>query len=383
MSDEKKNRELTVFEDTLCFTRSCGGEGRRNVNRLNGSVDRSSERPDIVINAEDGRIIGIEHFRVDQLIKNDKKVQSAAAEFVSSIEDERTRIVGDKDVDHLELTDEMLDMFGRNAAKGIFLTKNSKISDLAKSLEAGLFGDRGHAKKLDEYRCNLLTINNDAKVELGYLIEFHSELSSLILNEGTSSHQLVSGEMPLFPDLYDLLERAARNVDWILLAFYPNLRSEMVGAAVARCSNGMFRKSLERQGLKRTECFGCVDGSPFVRQQRKGDSRYSIEGEAIHYDFESNPDPAVIYDIVDRSTGEAAKALELARDGKPFAATIAVQYWYELVRDRAKSRKGVKASDVCDVLRKMDRRERERRSKAFEAKYFPDQLTASSEVASV
>lgn len=53
------------------------------------------------------------------------------------------------------------------------------------------------------------------------------------------------------------------------------------------------------------------------------------------------------------------------------------------MRDHAKSRKGVEASGVCDALRKMDRRERKRRSRAFEVKCFPDQLAASSEIASV
>lgn len=369
MLDEQKKHELTVFEDVLSLARMHGGEGRRNAGRLKGIVDFSSERPDIVIDTDDGRLVGIEHFQVDQLIKNDKKVQSATAEFVNRAEADRKKVVGDADGELLDPTDEMIGMFGRYAAEYISRVRNSGIDDLTKSLKTRLFGGRGHAEKLDAYRSNVSTRKSGARVEMGYLIEFRSELSTLILNQGSSSRSIVSGELPLFSDLFDLIELAAKDVDWILFACYPALQNKIVEAAIARCSNGMLRKSLERQGLKRAECLGCVDRSPFVGQRCKGGFDYSVEGDVIRCFFQGYSDDVAIHRLVSESIKGAAKALKLSRNGKPFAATVAVQYCYELVRDRLKFRKNVTAFDVFETIRNMDKREFALRSSAFEERH--------------
>jgi hypothetical protein len=70
-----------------------------------------------VILAPGGRVIGIEHFCVDQLVRHDKSVQSAAARFASDNESRRRKVVGD--APDGELTGEMIALFGDMASRGI------------------------------------------------------------------------------------------------------------------------------------------------------------------------------------------------------------------------------------------------------------------------
>lgn len=75
----KKARERDVLEAALKLARKRGGECRRLADRLDGPVvDRTmDECPDIVLRcrnrSDNACIVGVEHFRVDQLTEvNDK-----------------------------------------------------------------------------------------------------------------------------------------------------------------------------------------------------------------------------------------------------------------------------------------------------------------------
>lgn len=56
----------------LNMARSNGGESRRNVDKISGVIDSDRESPVFVIKAADGRMIGIEHSRVDQLSEKEE-----------------------------------------------------------------------------------------------------------------------------------------------------------------------------------------------------------------------------------------------------------------------------------------------------------------------
>lgn len=331
--ERKKARERKVFEAGLKLARSKGGEARRNVDRISGEVNSSDEAPDLCVRAADGCVIGIEHFRVDHFVKHDKRIQSSAARFVN--ENERTRKGLVSDNPSSELTKDMIDAFGGMMSRGIQLAKNACADDIAQSLEASLFGANGHAKKLDRYRGNLTADGDVADVELAYLIEMHSDLSGVFYFDGSTTRRLKTGELPMLAGIYDLLERVSHDVEWIILAFCGAISNEIVDAAVVDCRHGKFKSSLERQGLRRTEYLGLGKAAPKARQKKPGQVTCILDGEDIHYSIENTSGEVDAAELWDNALHDGARALTLAKAGRAFTATIAVQMVYELLRDRA------------------------------------------------
>lgn len=175
----KKNQEkaeLSIYQQALKVARAKGGEARRNVDRLSGDI-RSFDRPDILIAAEGGkRIVGIEHFRVDHHIGKGKKVESKSARFSSDAE--RFRKQHEDAARRDALVEEAYQGFGDLISRAIREQSNACVDDIRTSLDAGLFGKdgRGHAFKLDTYRENITQIDANADIQLGFLIELHTDL---------------------------------------------------------------------------------------------------------------------------------------------------------------------------------------------------------------
>lgn len=351
-ASNKKDNELQAFTEALSLARANGGEGRRNADRLTGIIDPNRERPDLSVSTPDGRLVGIEHFRVDQLIKHDKQIQSAAAEFIGYTEKRRKEVVASTEPG--EVTNEMIGCFGEALGKAATLVGNSCLDDLTKSLNARLFGEYGHALKITQYRENLDHTAGGRKIQIGYLIEFHSDFNGLFLNSPKETRKVKPGEVPLFSDIFDLLKRASCDVDWMVLAFCGSLDGSMQDAAVIRCTNGMFKKSAERQGLFRTEYLGFGKNEP--RRSRVSPCTLSAEqnGDEIAYSIEKGPGNLDPNKIWDEATHGAARAISLAQSGSTFTATLPVQMAYEIVRDYVGTIGGnPNAATVSELLRGM------------------------------
>lgn len=153
LMDEKKQNELAILKEALQRARSNGGEARRNADKLAGEI-HPFERPDFAISSKTGKVIGIEHFRVDHFVRQDKSVQSAAATFVNSCEDKRRQMLSNGAPNHF--TDGMLGQIGEMISQQIHLSNNASVDDIKRSLEARLFGARGHISKIESYRANLV-----------------------------------------------------------------------------------------------------------------------------------------------------------------------------------------------------------------------------------
>ena len=367
-ASNKKDDDLRTFMEALSLARANGGEGRRNADRLAGIVNHNWERPDLSVSTPDGRLVGIEHFRVDQLIKHDKQVQSAAAEFIGYTEKRRKEVVAGTEPG--EVTNEMIGCFGEVLGKAATLVGNSCLDDLTKSLNARLFGEHGHALKIAQYRENLDHTAGGRKIQMGYLIEFHSDFSGLFLNSPKGARRVKPGETPLFSDVFDLLKSAACDVDWMVLAFCGSLDGSMQDAAVIRCANGMFKKSAERQGLFRTEYLGFGKNEP--RRSCTSPCTVSAEqnGDEIAYSIEKGPGNLDPNKIWDEATHGAARAISLAQSGSAFTATPSVQMAYEIVRDYARTIGGnPNAVTVSELLRGMGPHEAMLRIERFDQKW--------------
>lgn len=358
-----------MLNQALSLAREKGGEARRNVDRLAGIRSSDRERPDISIERGDGSVIGLEHFRVDRLARRDKKVRSAAKEYERDLEKVRGSLLSEKEKPRF--SDEAIDSFGRTVYEGMRLYTHSRPEDLLRSLDARLNGNSGHAQKLAAYRDNLARdYPHSPSIELGYLIEVHSDFPGMFLNEGRKVTRLSSGQVPLFDGFHDMLEQASRDVDWIVMASYGSISDRIADAAVIRCRDGMFRASCRRQGLSRTAILdpGSVTGladmgrgfSP-VFERADNDISFRLEKAfRIH-------DPDRYFKITKRL---AAKAVSCDGSGVPFLSSTGVQMIYELIRDRFPRKVGtIGIRDVERTLRHIPQDERCVRLEAFSGKW--------------
>ena len=357
--EDQQKEGLDVFKQSLKTARAKGGEARRNATRLSGEA-LLFDRPDIVVADENGgRLVGLEHFRVDHYIGHGTKVESKAARF--SADAEKFRKLHEDAARSGALPKEAYERFGELVSRAIRDRSNACVGDTGVSLEAGLFGEggRGHVSKLGAYREQLAGINPFADVQLGFVIEFHMDLRGWFFNDGFRERRVVPGEFPVSLKVYNLLKRASAHVDWILLAFCPPFGREVHDAAIIKCSDGMFRTSCARQGLFPVAYIGFGSETPFGKQKRQGEFRFDIGEHYVNYLIENTSEQIDGVELFQGAMNGAAEALNQARSGTPFATTTSVQLVYDLVKDILKYKKGrFEPSDVLDAVLKMDSSER-------------------------
>ena len=374
----KKNQEkaeLSIYQQALKVARAKGGEARRNVARLSGDI-RSFDRPDILIAAEGGkRIVGIEHFRVDHHIGKGNKVESKSARFSSDAE--RFRRQHEDAARRDALAEEAYRGFGDLISRAIREQSNACVDDISASLYAGLFGKngRGHASKLDVYRENIAQIDANADIRLGFLIELHTDLRQWFLNDGFKETKVSPGQFPISCEAYELLKKASAHVDWILLAFCPLYGNEVRDAAIIRCHNGMFETSAARQGMIQTQYLGLGKETPFGKQDRQGEVEFGIGSDGVDYLVENTSEQMDTIELFSFAISGAAEAFNLARKGKPFAATTSVQLAYDIAKDSLKHKNGdVEPQDVLKAIGRMDPSEKSARMENWRKQWLIDNV---------
>lgn len=373
--ENQEKAELSIYEQSLKAARAKGGEARRNVARLSGDA-RPFDRPDILITAEGGRrIVGLEHFRVDHHIGRGKKVESKSARFSSDAE--RFRKQHEDAARRGALTEEAYQGLGDMISRAIREQSNACVGDISTSLDAGLFGKngRGHAFKLDAYRDRVAEINSSADVQLGFVIEFHTDLRGWFLNNGFHERKIALAEFPVSLEAYDLLKRASTHVDWIVLAFCPLYGDEVRDAAIIRCCNGMFETSAARQGIIQTPYLGLGKETPFGKQDRQGEVEFSFGNDGVDYLVENTSEQMDASELFNNATNEAAEAFNLARQGKPFAATTSVQLAYDIAKDSLKHKtRNVGPQDVRKAIAEMKPSEKSARMENWRKHWLIDNV---------
>ena len=349
--ENQEKAELSIYDQTLNVARAKGGEARRNVARLSGDA-RPFDRPDILIAAEGGRrIVGLEHFRVDHHIGRGKKVESKSARFSSDAE--RFRKQHEDTARRGALAKEAYRGFGDLISRAIREQSNACVDDISTSLGAGLFGKdgRGHAFKLDAYRENIVQIDANADIRLGFLIELHTDLRQWFLNDGFKESRVSLGQFPISCEAYELLKKASAHVDWIVLAFCPLYGDEVRDAAIIRCRNGMFETSAARQGMIQTPYLGLGKETPFGKQDRQGKVEFSVGNDGVGYLVENTSEQMSAIELFNNAISGGAEAFNLARKGKPFAATTSVQLAYDITKDSLKHKSGnIEPQDVLKAI---------------------------------
>ena len=211
-----------------------------------------NDRPDIVRICKRGKrnpkeiVVGIEHFRVDQLsVKHKSGYKSTRQEINSWISD--IYEAGHKELITEGIASEantvrLLD----NIAKLSMETMQRKYSSLLSSLDYALVK---HLKGADAYRKNLEKIASGRTVELAFLIEITSAFPQLFLNDKNRTHVKNDGILPMLDSFVMQLEAIdKRKVDYIILYISNSIR-EVPHPTVIAVRTGNVRKHLKRQGI--------------------------------------------------------------------------------------------------------------------------------------
>ena len=363
--------EKRVFNDVINLSLASGGYNKKAALKLSGAIISDVERPDLVVERDDGSIIGIEHFRIDHHIKRGRTASSKSAELMANVNAQHERLKPALNRSDKAL-DEMAKVIASFITKEVHQCHTACCDDLSRSLSIRLFDKRsGHAIKLSDYRKNLIErYGDDRSTELGYLIEVHSGFHSLFSHNGSKVVRLQAGKCPLYGDLFDLLQKASAEVDWILIGFYPCLTDQIVDAAVIDCRNNFFNESCRRQGLSKTAYLGLGKSEPYYIQKREGETAIKRYGDNYIIHLENTAeiiDPIAIF----RNTiSETARALNLDRVGKPYTTTLPVQMMYEAVWLRGSKVPGiVTESNIESLLLKVGPIEFYSRVRAFCDRY--------------
>ena len=220
-----------------------------------------------------------------------------------------------------------------------------------------------------------MQVDANADIQLGFLIELHTDLRQWFLNDALKETRVSPGQFPISCEAYELLKKASTHVDWILLAFCPLYGDEVRGTAIIRCCNGMFETSAARQRIIQTLCLGLGKETPFGRQDRQGEVEFGVGSDGVDYQVENTSEQMDAIELFNNAISGAAEAFNLARRGKPFAATISVQLAYNIAKDSLKHKNGnVEPQDVLKTIGRMDQSEKNVRLENWRKQWLIDNV---------
>lgn len=334
---DKGAHEAKVLEDVLSLCLLTGGPRAKAARKLVGDADSSTESPDIRVGiTRRDAIVGIEHFQVDRNIKGGRKAESKDSETWGLMNKQCLELL--KMDEGPDRDAKMLDAVGGFAADLMQHSLDAEPGDLARSLEARLYGAHsGHIGKLGAYRRNLSS-TGAGKAEIGFLIEIRSDYSEFFMNDERGIRKMQNGQGILSPEAFGLLERASKDVEWLLLGFYPSVGGAIADARIVDCRSGRFAASCKRQKLAGVELLDIEDGRK--RRIEYDCCAFQEDSDLAQLMLYRNDDPIELSNLARECVSKTAKALNLARLQKPFATTSPIQALYETVRMAAKKHRG-------------------------------------------
>ena len=102
--------------------------------------------------------------------------------------------------------------------------------------------------------------------------------------------------------------------------------------------------------------------TPFGKQDRQGEVEFGVGNNGIDYLVENTSGPMDPFELFNNAISGAAEALNLARKGKPFAATTSVQLTYDIAIDSLKHKNGnVEPQDILKAIAEMNPSEKSAR----------------------
>ena len=192
----------------------------------------------------------------------------------------------------------------------------------------------------------------------------------VIKSGGITTRKVLPGEFPLSSEVYYFLEKASKEVDWMILAFCSSYSQSIIDAAVVDCRNHKFKASMTRQKLVETAYLGLGKEGPFKKQQSQGKVEFKPGLQSIQYLIENTSEPIDPREMLFNAIDSTATALNLEQADQPFAASLPVQLCYCLVRDSLKhTKKQITPNDVSNTLAQLSSYERNALCETFRTRW--------------
>lgn len=378
MSSQKKKREICIFEESLVTARLNGGESRRNVDHLRGEIlerGKQDERPDIVVRVpgktrkSTGRIVGIEHFRIDQLVEQNVKrghldavTPIAHAQMCKARSGQWCKPDG-------EICKESLQELADSLARILRADEESHPRQFSNSFEAIL---SSHIEKADSYRKNIESMAGSTTwdCELAFLLEIHVSFVRLCFNRGFSSRKMLPGEFALWPEIFSALKDAAKHIDYFIVALYSSTDDDIRNAFVVNSRN--FERSLQRNGMPLVKHYGENRLTPGCK---RSNLTLSFEKNEVGYGLVSGGSSETMTPetVMNECLRWLPKALADRRKKIPFTATASMQTLIEFFWDclpEVSRNSIVSLDEIGQYWADMPNEERFKRSMEFKEKYF-------------
>ena len=245
----KKEEERSSLISAIRIGKSEGTEETKTIMELFDSVNFFDEEcPDFVgTNQEERILFGIEHFRIDHFITEKRNHQVGA-----------TGVMYKKEIDKVYNTwkDEVLtsDEVPDGAVKDIM---NTVINQLERKYSASygnfiytfkyVFGK--HLEHLENYWERLKSKKSENQtIRMSFLMEIYTDFFEIYLNHYNRTEKNVSGLMPFFEDVVDLLNQVPKDKVQYFILFLKNYAGSM--SSVIALDNKDLMGSIRRQKIK-------------------------------------------------------------------------------------------------------------------------------------
>lgn len=341
MNLDKKDKELLCLNRVLKADKFLHGESKRIINKISGKefTRPNTESPDFVrycpqiSKHERGTLIGIEHFRVDQLSlkKHDGNIASSGILTEKKVYEIYERW-------HKEITssetvpDGAVRDFADLIAQQIQKENKSSYNTFIKSFEYSL---NKHIENVDIYKTNLKKLSaGNYKTEFALLIEIHAEFNNLFLNDEKGTYRQGNDFIPIFEDMVHLLEEKVNchKVNYIILCLGRTLYDDNIKVIAVRTNN--IRKQLQNQKVTIYEYAGeDLIYDDFQSNQRKliTKSSYLIDDDKISIGIEYTDKEQNEQSILNAIFYSLRKALEYRQQGKNFVTTFGTQMMLDIL----------------------------------------------------
>ena len=250
--DEKKTKkEHNLFETAFSLAKQKDGETFKILDYLNGvPVKREKDdSPDIVFQCSKGKrkahkkIVGIEHFRVDQISKPTKhkrvSISAESSNHISNIfEKGHSEQTQEENVSE-DTKAQLLDQISVLVRENLYKTYDGLIDDLFYNVDK-------HIRRIGEYQDSLYKIAQDGSIELAMLIEMHAHFPPIFLNSGNHISQGGAGKLIFFKEIADIIKKLFCNgVDYVIILFDGSGFDQFTD--VFAIHHGNIEKQLKRQ----------------------------------------------------------------------------------------------------------------------------------------
>lgn len=225
MSNQKKAKEEKSLLEVFEFARKKQGRTHRILHDLSGEIveREDNESPDFILRVkpkskhDSGKLIGIEHFVVDQFAFKNKKgvMESSTKKDVHSVQRVRNKYGDLSDAPEQKVNDAFSELM-QVICGGVEMTLQSGYNGL---MDSFLQAVTQHVKQVPSYYKHIDKLAKKEKRELCFLIECICDFSQLYLATGSDVRQCKQGYLPMYDNIIQILEPLYRQgVQYVIIA---------------------------------------------------------------------------------------------------------------------------------------------------------------------